>query len=207
MGTNVITITREFGSMGRPIAKIVAEKMGYEYLDRDIIDATVEKTGIPIEQFLEMDERPLTAYDKMMYPLGIGDAVKQDRIFAAEGEAIRELAEKKNCVIVGRCSDYILHKANKKSLFSVHIYAPIQVRKNFGMEQLEIRPDKIDDYIIRVDTGRSEFYKRHTGVSFSSMTYRDMMINSESVPKEEIADIICYMAKKKFAQIKKEEKV
>ena len=109
MGTNVITITREFGSMGRPIAKIVAEKMGYEYLDRDIIDATVEKTGIPIEQFLEMDERPLTAYDKMMYPLGIGDAVKQDRIFAAEEEAIRELAEKKNCVIVGRCSDYILH--------------------------------------------------------------------------------------------------
>jgi len=200
MGTNAITITREFGSMGRPIAKIVAEKMGYEYLDRDIIDAAVKKAGIPIEEFLQMDEKPLSAYDKMMYPLGIGDAVKQDRIFAAEEEAIRELAEKQNCVIVGRCSDYILHKANKKNLFSVHIYAPVQVRKNFGMEQLEIRPDKIDDYIIRVDSGRSDFYKRHTGVSFSSMTYRDMMLNSESLSKEEIADVICYMAKLKFGK-------
>ena len=160
-----------------------------------------------VEKFGYKSVMQIPTIDKIVINMGIGDAVKQDRIFAAEEEAIRELAEKKNCVIVGRCSDYILHKANKKSLFSVHIYAPIQVRKNFGMEQLEIRPDKIDDYIIRVDTGRSEFYKRHTGVSFSSMTYRDMMINSESVPKEEIADIICYMAKKKFAQIKKEEKV
>ena len=200
METNIITITREFGSMGRPIAKIVAEKMGYEYLDRDIIDATVKKTGIPIEEFLDMDEKPLSAYDKMIYPLGIGDAVKQDKIFEAEKEAILELSEKQNCVIVGRCSDYILHKAKRKNLFSVHIYAPVHIRKNFGMQELGILPDKIDDYIIRVDSGRSEFYQRHTGVSFNSLRYRDAKINSEYLTKEQIADAICVMAKYRFAQ-------
>jgi len=202
METNIITITREFGSMGRPIAKLVAEKMGYEYLDRDIIDATVKKTGIPIEEFLDMDEKPLTAYDKMIYPLGIGDAVKQDKIFEAEKEAILELSSKQNCVIVGRCSDYILHKAKRPNLFSIHIYAPVHIRKNFGMQELGILPDKIDDYIVRVDSGRSEFYKRHTGVSFSSQRYRDVMINSEYLTKDQIAEAICTMAKFRFSESK-----
>lgn len=198
METNIITVTREFGSMGRPIARRVAEIMGYEYLDRDIIDATVAKTGIPIEEFLDMEEKPLSAYDKMIYPLGIGDAVKQDKIFEAEKEAIIELSSKQNCVIVGRCSDYILHKAKKRNLFSVHIYAPVNVRKNFGMQELGILPDKIDDYIVRVDSGRSEFYKRHTGVSFNSMKYRDVLINSEYLTQEEIAQSICSMARYRF---------
>ena len=200
METNVITITREFGSMGRPIAKRVAEIMGYEYLDRDIIDATVKKTGIPIEEFLDMEEKPLTPYDKMIYPLGIGDAVKQDKIFEAEKEAILELSSKQNCVIVGRCSDYILHKAKKQNLFSVHIYAPVHVRKNFGMQELGILPDKIDDYIVRVDSGRSEFYRRHTGVSFNSMRYRDILISSEYLTKEEVAQSICTMARYRFKE-------
>ena len=123
-------------------------------------------------------------------------------VFEAEKEAILELSAKQNCVIVGRCSDYILHSAKRPNLFSVHIYAPVHVRKNFGMQELGILPDKIDDYIIRVDSGRSEFYKRHTGVSFNSQKYRDVMINSEYLTKDQIAEAICTMAKFRFSESK-----
>lgn len=198
METNVITVTRQFGSMGRPIAKAVAEKMGYEYYDRDIIDATVKKAKIPIDTYLGLSEKKLSKYDKMMYPLGIGDAIKQDQIFQAEKEVILNLAEKKNCVVVGRCSDYIMQTVGHKNLFSVFIYAPYEKREKFCIRELGILPEKVNDYIIRVDSGRAEFYKRHTGEEFLSGKYRNLMLDSSFLPKEELVDIICKMAEYKF---------
>lgn len=198
METNVITVTRQFGSMGRPIAKAVAQKLGYEYYDRDIIDATVAKLKIPIESYLGMSEKKLSKYDKMMYPLGIGDAIKQDQIFQAEKEVILKLTEKKNCVVVGRCSDYIMHSVGHKNLFSVFVYAPYEEREKFCIKELGILPEKVSDYIIRVDSGRSEFYKRQTGEDFLSGKYRNLMLDSSFLPKEELVDIICKMAECKF---------
>lgn len=198
METNVITVTRLFGSMGRPIAKAVAEKLGYEYYDRDIIDAAAAKLNTPIESYLGMSEKKLTAYDKMMYPLGIGDAIKQDAIFKAEKEAILNLTGKTNCVVVGRCSDYIMKIAGHKNLFSIFIYAPYEIRKRFCIRELNIVPERVDDYIIRVDEGRSEFYKRHTGADFQSDTYRNLMLDSSFLPKEQLVDLICMMAEYKF---------
>lgn len=198
MGTNVITITRQFGSMGRPIAKAVAEKLGFAYYDRDIIDAAASSVSMPVEKYLEMSDKPLSKYDKMMYPLGIGDAVKQDMIFEAEKKAILKLAEKQNCVIVGRCSDYILSTAKKKELLSIFIYAPVETRERFCQKELGILPEKVDDYIIRVDSGREEYYKRHTGEDFKSPRYRNMMLDSAVLPMEEAVELICQMAKFRF---------
>lgn len=198
MGTNVITITRQFGSMGRPIAKMVAEKLGFAYYDRDIIDAAASSVSMPVDKYLQMSDKPLSKYDKMMYPLGIGDAVKQDLIFAAEKKAILKLAEKQDCVIVGRCSDYIMSTAKKKELLSIFIYAPVETREKFCQKELGILPDKVDDYIIRVDSGREEFYQRHTGEDFKSPKYRNMMLDSSALPLEKTAELICRMAKYKF---------
>lgn len=198
METNVITVTRQFGSMGRPIARAVAEKMGYEYYDRDIIDATASKLSIPIEKYLGMSEKKLSKYDKMIYPLGIGDAIKQDKIFQAEKEVILNLASKQNCIVVGRCSDYIMHTAGHKNLFSVFIYAPHEMRKRFCVRELGIKPESADDYIVRVDSGRAEFYKRQTGEDFLSGRYRNLMLDSSFIPLNEIVDIICKVAEYKF---------
>lgn len=198
METRVITVTRLFGSLGRPIAKAVAEELGFEYYDRDIIDTAADALHMPIKDYLEMNDKPLTAYDKMMYPLGIGDAVKQDHIFDAERKAIQDLASKKDCVIVGRCSDYILKTAKKENLLSLFIYAPQEAREQFCIHELNIVPEKVTDYILRVDTSRREFYKRHTGEEFESIRYRNMMLDSSTLPKEEIVQLICRLARAKF---------
>lgn len=201
MATNVITVTRQFGSMGRPIAKAVAQKLGFEYYDRDIIDAVASKISIPIDKYLQMSDKLLSAYDKMMYPLGIGDAAKQDSIFQAEKEVILKLSERENCVIVGRCSDYILKSIDRENVLSVFIYAPVEARKEFCKKNLGILPEKVEDYIIRVDRGRAEYYKRQTEEKFNSQKYRNLMIDSSCMPEEDIVDIICRMAMHKFKMI------
>lgn len=198
MATNVITVTRQFGSMGRPIAKAVAERMGFTYYDRDIIDAVASKVSIPVEKYLQMNDKMLSAYDRMMYPLGIGDAAKQDLIFQAEKEAILKLSEKEDCVIVGRCSDYILKTSHKQNVLSVFIYAPVEARQQFCKQKLGILPEKTDDYIIRVDRGRAEYYERQTGERFDSPKYRNLMIDSSSASMEDIVGVICQMAECKF---------
>lgn len=185
--------------MGRPIAKLVAEKLGYEYYDRDIIDKAIENIEFPVEKYLQMSDKPLSTYDRMMYPLGFGDAVKQDKIFKAEKAAIIDLATANNCVIVGRCSDYILKTADEKvNVFSVFVYAPIDARQNFCRQELEIMPTNINDYIYKIDKGRADYYKRHTGEEFSSRRYRNLMLDSSCVTKEQAAEIICQMAKYTF---------
>lgn len=199
MATNVITVTRQFGSMGRPIARMIAEKMGYAYYDRDIIDEVAVRSSIPIDKYLQMSEKPLTGYDKMIYPLGIGDAAKQDRIFSAEKEVILKLADKQNCVIVGRCSDYIMKTASKQNVFSVFIYAPYEARERFCQTELGILPDKVQDYIIRVDRGRAQYYKRQTGEEFMSQKYRNMMIDSSAFSSEAVVDLICQAAENYFS--------
>lgn len=198
MKHNVITVTRQFGSLGRPIAKLIAKKMNIAYYDRDIIDATAEMLGIPVGQYQELKEKKLTTYDKMMYPLGIGDMVMQDKIFEAEKKVILDLAAKEDCLIVGRCADYILYNSDICNTFNVFIYAPYENRKMNCHVEFGIVPEFADDYIIKVDSSRSKVYERYTGSEFMSLAYRNMLIDSSKMSKEDIADLIIDAASKSF---------
>lgn len=199
--TNVIAITRQFGSLGRYIAKSVAEKMGYEYYDRDIIEKMAERMGKDIKGLIEDDTKmKKSVYSKMIYPLGGGNFTKQEKLYDIEKEVILYLARKKNCVVVGRCADYILKEEDFCNVFSVYIYAPYNARYYFSLNNFGLTSDAVMDYIDKVDKARSLFYKRHTGEEFDSTKYRDMMIDSSMAGIDEIADIICYSARKKFKE-------
>lgn len=200
MDTNVITVTRQFGSLGRQIARQVAERLGYEYYDRDIIEMAAVKLGKDVEELLDYDGHIISPYKKMMAPLGYGIASKQKKLFEIEQEIILDLAKKKNCVIVGRCSDYILTKAQLKHLFNVFIYAPYGARYNFCVQNLGLTTEAVEDYMNRVGNAREAFYKKQTGYSFESVKYRHLMVDSSSMPMPDVVDLICEGAKKKFSR-------
>lgn len=84
METKVITITRQFGSLGRLIARQVAERLGFEYYDRDIIEAAAEKMGEDVYGLLEYEGNAVSPYRKMMVPLGYGVSAKQKKLFEIE---------------------------------------------------------------------------------------------------------------------------
>ena len=110
----VVTITRQFGSMGRPIAKKMAEKLGIEYYDRDIVDQAAKKLNLPVSVVDEVEETAkkvkASPFARMMFPLGKGTSNTQDKIFEAQQNIIKFLAEKETCVIVGRCADFTLEE-------------------------------------------------------------------------------------------------
>ena len=195
----VITITREFGSLGRPIARQVAERLGFDYYDRDMIETVAESLGEEVKDLLEYSEENLASpYRKMMKPLGYGAAAKQKKLFEIEKKVILDYANSRNCVIVGRCADYVLRSAGKKKLFNVLIYAPYSARYNFCVDRLGLTPEATADYMDKINKARADFYKKQTGERFDSPKYRHMMIDSSCMKMSDIIDVICSSAEKSF---------
>lgn len=117
----IVTITRQFGSLGRPIAQEMSEILGIEYYDRDIVEATSKKMNLPVSKISEHEETYSTSLFPMLLPLGSDSIAKQDEIYNVQKEVIREMAEKESCIIVGRCADYIFR--DHRNVLNIYIYA------------------------------------------------------------------------------------
>ena len=200
MSTKVITITRQFGSLGRPIGRKVAETMGFEYFDRDIIEKAAEEMGEPVDTLSDFDERMFSNYGRMMFPLGSGLQSKQKRLFEIEKKVILNLACGHDCVIIGRCSDCIIREAGMQRVYSVFVYAPYTSRFNNCLRTLGLTPEAAEVYIDKVDAAREKYYEEYTGEKFGSLKYRDLMLNSSVMPLEDSVKILCMGAELKFAQ-------
>ena len=200
MDTHVITVTREFGSLGRLIARGVAEQLGYEYDDRDIIETAAEEIAEPVYELNEYDGHQYSKYGRMMFPLGYGIKSKQKKLFEIEKKVILDFATSKNCVIVGRCSDYILKEAGLENVYSVFIYAPHPARFNYCIKNLGLTNEAAEVYMEKVDKAREAFYIEHTGEKFHSLKYRNLLVDSSALPMEQTIDLICKGASMKFGQ-------
>lgn len=127
----IVTIARQFGSLGRPIAMRMSEKLGVEFYDRDIVEEAAKKLNLPVSKIDEIEESAKkkvhsNSFRRMMYPLGTQADDLQDKLFEAQENIIKFLAERESCIIVGRCSDFIL--ADETNLLRIYIYAPYEER-------------------------------------------------------------------------------
>lgn len=193
---HIITVTRQFGSLGRPIARKVAEKMNMKYYDRDIIDITARNMGMNVDDLLECEGKTLSVYDRMMYPLGFGNAATQERLYKIEKSVILELATNEDCVFVGRCVDYLLKDV--KDVLSVYIYAPVEDRLKNSTETLGLSQKEARKYVEGVDKARMDFYKHIAGGHYDSKLYRNLLVDSSSFGEDGTVELICNAAKIKF---------
>lgn len=201
MAYNVITVTRQFGSLGRKIAKDVADNLGYEYYDRDIIELAVKEMRGDIEKLSAFDGQLASPFEKMMYPLGRGSSNMKKSLFEMEKSVMMDLATSRNCVIVGRCSDYVLRQFGipDENMLNVFIYAPIEKRLSNCKVELNLDdPGEAYTYLTKVDKAREDFYKHYTKHKFSSNKFRHLLIDSSMADFSQVADIITHSAKVKF---------
>lgn len=196
MKNRIITITRQFGSLGRPVGKIVADTLGFRYLDRDILEATAEKMDVSLHSLIALDDRGISGYHRMAYPLGIGDGVKQDKMFRIQSELIQEYASKEDCVIIGRCSDYILREYD--NVLSCYIYAPYVRRIENSVDELGFTAAESKVVVDEIDRARSRYYKHYTHCDFNTTCFRDLLIDSSVLGVEGTAETIIEFARKKF---------
>lgn len=192
----VIAITRQFGSLGRPIAKKVAEELNLQYFDRDIIEQAGKDLGYDIDELEQIDNKRVKGLSIMKYPLGLGSKDVQNKLYELEKSLILEYARYENCVIVGRCANYILK--DKPNVLKIHIYAPYEHRLKMSIEDLNLTGKEARSMISRVDEARSSYYSYHTGERFSSTECRDVLINSSMLSFDENVKLICDIARRKF---------
>ena len=100
MNNYIITVTRQFGSLGRPIAKKLAEALGVAYYDRDIVDITAQKLGVPISVIGELEQAVQRICFRMNYPPGLGTTDTQATLFRTKRKIIRDRVEEGTYVIV-----------------------------------------------------------------------------------------------------------
>ena len=172
----IVTITRQFGSLGRPIAREMSEILGIEYYDRDIVEATSKKMNLPVSKISEHEETYSTSLFPMLLPLGSDSIAKQDEIYNVQKEVIREMAEKESCIIVGRCADYVLKE--NPNVVSVFIHADKKFCLERALERNSMTEKEMQKYIEKTDRFRGDFYRYHTGNEWADARNYDLCLNS-----------------------------
>ena len=196
MDKYIITITREFGSLGRPIAHALSQKLGIEYYDRDIVDEVAKQLNLPVSQISDAEESSHNHFFAHMFPLGTDKQYIQDMIFDVQKDIILDLARKSSCIIVGRCSDFLLQ--NEPYVLNIFIYAPYKARLENCVIALEMSEEDAKRTIMKVDKARCAYHKRYAGYSPSDPLHKHLMIDSSLLGVEGTADLIAEVVRRKF---------
>ena len=184
----VITIAREYGSGGRYIGKLIADKLGIKFYDKDFIKKIAEKTGLT-EEYVEKNEQSKNT----LSALNSTGLTNQDEIFINESREIEELANKESCVIIGRCADFVLKDRN--DVIKIFVYSNIKDKINRATKFYGIDKEKAEKEIKNVDKSRAKHYKYYTEREWKDYSNYDICINSDLLGVEKVADLICEMIK------------
>ncbi len=191
----VITVSRQFGSLGRPIAKLIASKLGIALFDRDSIEDSVKNESDDLKRPLP-DERADLPYSKALYPLLMGASGTIRRVFELESRFMQQQVRRQDCIFVGRCSDYVFKDYPRR--FSVMIYAPEHLRVLKAIEDLNVPECEAIGYVKEIDKARDYYHRYFTDLPLDTTQNHDMMLDSSIMSKEEAAELIIMAAKTKL---------
>lgn len=194
----VITIGREFGSGGRELGRLLAETLGIEYYDKEIIAEIAKNTELSeqyVKQVVEKNPHelfPITVAHTFSY-IDTQEIQQKQMIFMEQEKVIKKMAETSDCVIVGRCADYILQDFKP---FRIFVYADMDSKVERCLARSE-NPDelprkKLIKQIKSIDKNRARYYNYYTGKTWGDMLNYDICINTTNV---NILDLVPHIAK------------
>ncbi len=196
MENYIITISRQFGSLGRPIAQEMARLLNIEYYDRYIVGKAASNLEVDVSEIESVEESATQRYKNMMFPFAKHTTEMQDTIFEHQKKIIQELADQESCIIVGRCSDYILR--NYKNHLSIYVYAPYYERLKNCIDTLQMSPEEAKKTLDEVDRAREAYYQHYAGCSMESPSLKSLMVDSSILGTEGTAGMLVDFAKKRF---------
>lgn len=195
---NIITISREFGSGGRSIGKMVAQKLGYEFYDSEIVNQVAERSGFS-PAFIEECGEYASARSSMLFALVTANQYNangmsmQDKLYLEQANIIQEIAEKGNCVIVGRCADFILRE--RKDCLHVFICSDMESRAKRIVERYGQKDKSPEKRLTEKDQKRKVYYKNYTGRQWGQVQNYALCLNSGILGLEACAEMIVQAAK------------
>jgi len=200
----VITIGREIGSGGKAIGDLMAKELGIPIYDRSLIQMAAEESGISPKVFKKVDEVPhrgifsnfLRTLSSPFASYGnlYSNSMSQESLFKFQSDVIREKAESENCIIVGRCSEYILRDHPRH--LSIFIRADYNERVHFLMNNNDISAETAKDLIEETDAVRSDYHNFYSESNWGDSRSYDICINSSILGIKGTADYLLTLAKK-----------
>jgi cytidylate kinase len=191
----LITISREFGSGGRIIGRMVAEKLGIPFYDKELIEMACKKSGLS-RDIIETAE--LKAKSAFSYTLSsavnfgegfAGDSISMnEKLFLTQFEIITQIGNTGQGVIIGRCADYVLKDFD--NVTNVFIFADYEDRVKRCIDQYGVDPDKAEETVKAYDKARVNYYNFHTSQKWGNYKNYDLMLNTSVLSDEAAEDQI-----------------
>lgn len=181
----IITIGRQYGSGGREIGEKLASELGIACYDSELLNRAAKESGICQELFEHHDEKPTNSflYSLVMDTYSIGYASStfaemplNHKVFLAQFNAIKKIAEEGPCVMVGRCADYAL--ADYKNCVSVFIHAKLDKRIRRIATKYDLTDAKAKDRILKTDKKRASYYNYYSNKKWGDAASYDLCIDS-----------------------------
>lgn len=192
MSKCIITISRQYGSGGRFIGKLLAEKLGIPLYDNEIITLAAKKSGYSEAIFENVENN---ATHSLLYSLsmfgsttGVYGLPLADKVFIIQSEIIKKVATEGSCVIIGRCADYVLK--DESNVINVFIHSDIEPRIDRAVKYYGIDEGKAKDIINKTDKKRASYYNYYTGHRWGEANNYEISLNSDKIGIDNCVDIL-----------------
>ncbi len=169
----VITIARSYGSGGKEIGKKLAETLGIKYYGREIFEMA------------NGTDEPYSGDDESIHKASLDEA---DAEFKRQSETIRGIADTEDCVIVGRCADYVLK--DYENVVKVYLYAPLRDCMRRVIRLYELNPEDAKSLIHSMNKTRGDYYLHNTGIEWSDPRHYDLCLNTAALGVDKCVKVI-----------------
>jgi len=202
----IITIGRQFGSGGRYVGRLLSEKLSIPFYDKELLAEAAKHSGICEEILEDHDEKPtrsllFSLVTGMQHHVGSGsfymDMPLNHRIFLAQFDAIRKLAEEGSCVIVGRCGDYVLR--DDPDAVSVFVKADMPSKIARAVKYYGAEEDKAEERIRKADKQRASYYNYYATATWGDVDNYDLVVDTGVLGVEGAVELIA-----KFLELRDE---
>ena len=191
MPNRVITISREFGSGGRTIGKLVAEKLGIPCYDAELIEKIAEQSGYSAEYIKQEVEYGTGGWLSAVFTDRSTGLTNQDKMFSIQSGIIEELANEGPCVIVGRCADFVLR--DKADCLNVFIHASMEKRAERIVKEYGERAESPEKRLKEKDKRRAAYHRFYTDMKWGHAQNYHVCLDSGEFGIEKCAEIIAQL--------------
>ena len=198
MANKIYTIGREFGSGGRDVGEKLAQKLGIKLYDKELLQQAAKDSGFCEEIFENHDEKPTNSflYSLVMDTYSVSgysaapflDMPLNHKVFLAQFETIKKIAEKESCVIVGRCADYAL--SDNPDCINIFIHADLDVRIKNVSRNLNITENKARDIINKTDKQRASYYNYYTSKKWGDSKSYNLSLDAGKLGTDNCVEMI-----------------
>lgn len=195
----IVTIGREFCSGGMEVGKKLAEKLGISFYDKELISLAAKKSGFIENIFENADEKPTNSF---LYSIAMGvpsatgmllqntDFLTNDKLFSIQSEVIKNIAKEGPCVLIGRCSNYILRE--EENLVSIYLHADMdfRIKRLLEVEKKDVSLKDAESFINKADKKRASYYRYYTGKEWNWATNYDLCLDTSKMGIENTVEQI-----------------